>query len=620
MSEPIYEIQVTGVRGRGRSSPRNAFISLAAVCCSIVLAAMSFGASGADPNKVLHVALVAPETGFDPQAASDLYSNYINREIFDPLYKYDYLARPYKVVANTAAALPDISADGLTWTIKLRPLIYFSDDPAFKGSKRELAAADYVYAWKRLIDPKLRSNNVQIFDDRLVGAKDAIAAAIRTGKFDYDAPLEGAQAIDRYTIRLKLNFPAYDLLADLTAVATAAVAREVVGAYGDASGWVMDNPVGTGPYLLKSWRRGQQIVLEASPNFRDVRFPESAQPEDRVLLAKMRGKKLPVVGRVEINIIEESNPRLLAFEQGALDYIGVPTDLVPKVLQGDKLKAEYASRGIVLGRGVQPAIVYTYFNMDDPVVGGYTNDKVALRRAIGMAYNIDDEIHVIRLDQAEVATQPIPPNVIGHDPNFKGDAPYNVAGAKALLDKFGFIDRDGDGWRDLPDGKPLKLTLASDPSAIYRQFDELWQRSMSAVGIRIEFLKQKFPDTLKMGRAGQLQMWGLSNTATNDEGSGFLDLLYGPHKGVSNLCRFDLPEFNALYDEAKRLPGGPKRVQLFRRMSTLVIAYAPWKLHAYRIENIVVHPWVMGYKYNTFDSHPWMYFDIDLERRKAAAK
>jgi len=305
MSKPIYEIQAADVHGRGRHSPRNVSISLAIVCCSIVLAAMSFAASGADPNKVLHVAFVAPETGFDPQAASDLYSNYVNREIFDPLYKYDYLARPYKIVPNTAAALPDISADGLTWTIKVRPGIYFSDDPAFKGSKRELTAADYVYAWKRLIDPKLRSINVQIFDDRLVGAKDAIAAAIKTGKFDYDAPLEGTQAVDRYTIRLKLNFPAYDLLADLTGAGTAAVAREVIGAYGDASGWVMDNPVGTGPYLLKSWRRGQQIVLEANPNFRDVRFPESAQPEDRVLLAKMRGKKLPAVGRVEINIIEE---------------------------------------------------------------------------------------------------------------------------------------------------------------------------------------------------------------------------------------------------------------------------------------------------------------------------
>jgi peptide/nickel transport system substrate-binding protein len=586
----------------------------------LMLPVIATPAFAADTNKVLHVAFVAPENGFDPQATGDLYSQYVNREIFDPLYRYDYLARPYKVVPNTAAALPEISADGLTWTLKVKPGIYFTDDPAFKGKKRELTAADYVYSWKRLLDPKLRSINAQIFEDRLVGAKAAIEAAKKTGKFDYDAPFEGAIAVDRHTIRLKLNYPAYDLLADLTGSGASAVAREIVTAYGDPSGWIMEHPVGTGPYYLKSWRRGQQIVLEANPGFRDVRFPESSQADDKAIEAELHGKKLPIIGRIDIAIIEESNPRFLAFEKGELDYIVIPTDLVPKMLNGDKLKPEYAARGIVHLRGVQPTVVYTYFNMDHPVVGGYTPDKIALRRAISMAYNNDDEIHVIRLDQAAVATQPIPPNVFGHDPAFKGNPTHDVAGAKALLDKFGYVDRDGDGWRDLPDGKPLKLALASDPSAIYRQFDELWKRSMDAIGIRIEFTKQKFPDTLKQAIAGQLQMWSLANTATNANGGTFVDLLYGPHKGMSNLSRFDLPEFNALYDKAERMKDGPDRTQLYRRMSQLVVAYAPWVLHTYRIENIVVHPWIRGYKYNTFDPHAWMYYDVDAEKRRAAVK
>ncbi|TMI05098.1 MAG: hypothetical protein E6H46_06230, partial [Betaproteobacteria bacterium] len=262
---------------------------LSALAIAVLIAA--FPAVAADPSKVLHVAFVAPENGFDPQATGDLYSNYVNRQIFDSLYRYDYLARPYKVIPNTAAGLPEISSDGLTWTIKVRPGIYFTDDAAFKGKKRELTAADYVYSWKRLLDPKLRSINAQIFDDRLFGAKAAIEAAKKTGKFDYDAAFEGAQAVDRYTIRLKLNCPAYDLLGDLTASGAAAVAREVVTAYGDPSGWVMEHPVGTGPYYLKSWRRAQQVVLEANPAFRELRFPESSQADDRAMLAEMRGKK-----------------------------------------------------------------------------------------------------------------------------------------------------------------------------------------------------------------------------------------------------------------------------------------------------------------------------------------
>jgi ABC-type transport system substrate-binding protein len=215
-----------------------------------------------------------------------------------------------------------------------------------------------------------------------------VARAKETGKFDYDTPLPGLQAIDRYTIRMTLNYPSSDLLADLTTSTSSAIAREVIEAHGDVSSWAMANPVGTGPYMLKEWRRGQKIVLEANPGFRDVRFPASTDPADRDIVARLAGKKLPLAGRVEINIIEESNPRLLTFDKGDLDYVAVPVDLPGKVLEPDnRLKARYARAGVHLARGIQPSITFTYFNMDDPVVGGYTRERVALRRAVAMAYN-----------------------------------------------------------------------------------------------------------------------------------------------------------------------------------------------------------------------------------------
>ncbi len=335
----------------------------------------------------------------------------------------------------------------------------------------------------------------------------------------------------------------------------------------------------------------------------------------------MHGKKLPQIGRIEIDIIEESNPRLLAFQKRELDFLAVPVDLVWNVLDpGNTLKTEFARQGIQLGRGVQPAITYTYFNMDDPVVGGYSKDKIALRRAISMAYNTDEEIRVVRQGQAEPATQPVPPNVTGYNPKLNGHVQFDPAGAKALLDKFGYIDRDGDGWRDLPDGKPLTLTIASPPSGADRQYDELWKKSMDAVGVRIEFLKQKWPDLLKMGRAGQLQMWSLGNINITTEPFSFFDLLYGPHSGVTNLARFNLPEFNQLYDKARQLPDSPERTQLFQKMSELVTAYAPWKLDAYRYETVLIYPWVLGYKYNPFNQFPWQYLDLDVARREAAVK
>jgi ABC-type transport system substrate-binding protein len=365
---------------------------------------------------------------------------------------------------------------------------------------------------------------------------------------------------------------------------------------------------------LKEWRRGQKIVLEANPGFREVTFPDSRDPQDRDIVARNKGAKLPRIGRIEITIIEESQPRLLAFEKADLDYVTVPGDLVWNVMGKDnKPLPRFAAAGVTLARGVQPAITFTYFNMEDPVVGGYTKDKVALRRAIGMAYNVEEEVRVLRQGQGMPATQVIPPNVTGHDPNFSGHVKFDPAGAKALLDKFGYVDRDKDGWRDLPDGKPLVLKMGTSPSALDRQYNELWQRNLNAVGIKIEFVNQKFADLLKMARAGQLQMWALGNISATPEGYQFLALLYGGYSGLSNLGRFKQPDFDRVYDLSRALPDSPERTKYFREMSQIVSAYAPWMLNAFRIENIAVYPWVTAFKYNPFQNHPWLYYDIDLK-------
>ncbi len=273
----------------------------------------------------------------------------------------------------------------------------------------------------------------------------------------------------------------------------------------------------------------------------------------------------------------------------------------------------FANAGVSLAREVQPSISYTYFNMEDPAVGGYTQDKVALRRAISMAYNVDEDIRVLRQGQGTPATQVIPPNVTGHDPKFAGHVKFDPESAKALLDKFGYVDRDKDGWRDLPDGKPFVLKIASTPAALDRQRSELWQRNLTAVGIRVEFVNQKFPDLIKMALAGQLQAWSVGNISTTPEGYQFLGLLYGGFAGLSNLARFKQPDYDRLYDQSRSLPDSPERTKLFREMTQIVSAYSPWVLSAYRFENVVVYPWVMGYKHNAFQQHPWMYFDLDLK-------
>ena len=612
---------VSSVAGSPRARGRRASRVLSAVF-AVALTAMASAAVAqpkwADPAKTIRVSFLVAETGFDPQATQDYYSSHVQRAIFDPLYTFDYLARPPKLIPNTAIALPEISADGRTWRIRIKAGIHFADDPAFKGKKRELTADDYVYSFKRLLDPRMRAPFLWFLDGKIAGSDEVLAKAKKDGRLDYDAPMEGLKALDRYTLQITLKEPDYVLQGFLTQSSMAAVAREVIEAYGDASGWAMANPVGTGAYRLAQWRRGQKIVLEANPDFREEYFPEGNEPGDRELIAKMKGKRLPQAGRIDISIIEESNPQLLAFNSGELDYLNVPPDLVGNVLDaGNGLKSEFARQGITLHRVTQPALSYTYFNMEDPVIGGYTPDKIALRRAMIMGFNTEEMIKVWWQGQALVASQPIPPGVAGHNPGLVARAPYDPAAARALLDKFGYVDRDKDGWRELPNGKPFTVVMASTPTGRDRERDELWKKNMTALGIRIDFLKQKWPDLLRMGRAGQLQMWPIGWINTYGEGDAFMQLLYSGNIGQSNYSRFALPEYDELYRKTKRLPDGSERNALYRKMAELVAVYNPWDLGVYRIENTLVRPWVLGYKKHVNLEHEWKYLDIDQPRQKA---
>src|SRR2546425_11724755 len=477
---------------------------LSVFACAVVLA---LPALAADPGKVIRHVFPAAETGFDPAGAQDLYSGTIEQAIFETLLTYDYLARPAKVVPLVAEALPQITDNGRTYTIKIRKGIHFTPDPAFKGQKRELVAEDFIYSLKRLIDPRLRSPWAWLIEGKIVGLDALAEQAKKTGKFDYDAKIAGLETPDRYTLRVRLNDTDYNLPYVLAHEPTSAVAREVIEKYADESGRAMSNPVGTGPYVLKEWVRSSKIILEANPEFRGFvwDFRPGSDAEDKRIVAEMKGKKMPQVGRIEVSIIEEDQARLLAFEKGQLDIMNMEAPLAPNALDGATLKPSLASRGVKLSRFVDPEITYHYWNMRDPVVGGLGKEKIALRRAMAMAFNIDDEIRIVRNGQAVEAQFPIPPGVVGHDPNYRTSIKFDPVGANALLDRFGYR-KTASGFRTLPDGKPLVVVYTSRPETLGRQQDELWAKAFDLIGIRMEVQKVKFPEMLKLEKECKLMM------------------------------------------------------------------------------------------------------------------
>ena len=580
---------------------------------AIALAAAVFATSALaapDMNKVIREVFPAAETGFDPAAVHDLYSGTIVQGIFETLYSYDYLARPAKVVPLTADGMPQITDSGRTWTVKLKKGIRFADDPAFGGKARELTAEDYVYSLKRLIDPKLRSPWAFLVEGKFVGLDELAAKAKASGSFDYDAKIPGIEALDRHTIRFRLKATDYNLPYILAHEPTAAVAREVIAKYAEVDGRAQANPVGTGPYRLVRWVRSSKIFLEANPHFRGFTWDfASDDPADAPLIREMKGKSMPAVGRVEISIIEEDQARLLAFQNGEIDIMNMEGPLAPKVLDGANLRPEMKAKGVKLSRQIDPEISYTYWNMQDPVVGGLTREKVALRRAMAMSYDVAEEIRVIRNGQAIEANFPIPPGVVGHDPAWKPGITHDPAGANALLDRFGY-KRGADGWRTLPDGKPLVVKLSSRPDTLGRQQDELWKKSLDRVGIRMDVHKDKFPELIKAEKQCKLQMRVAAWIADYPDGDNFMQLLYGPNTFQSNNACAKIPEFDRLYEKSVAIPPGPERDALYREMTKVMEAYAPWRLMISRYRNMLVQPRVQGYRRHPILRAHWMYVDV----------
>jgi len=582
-----------------------------ALALAIAAVALAPAARAADATKTLRVVFSIAETSFDPQYAQDAASDSINDNVFEAMLDYDYLARPVKLVPRTLEAMPTVGDGGKTYTFRLKKGIYFTPDPAFKGKPRELTAADQAYGLKRLLDPKVRSPWTWLLEGKLVGADEARARAEKSGKFDYDTPISGLEVVDRYTLRLRLKEPDFRFLYGFALSVTAPVAREVVEAYGLDIG---AHPVGTGPYLLAEYKRSSRMVLVANPGYRQVTYVPAGPmpPESQPIAAALKGRRLPIPQRIEISVIEEGQAEWLAFLNRELDLLErIPADFVDQAIVGGKLKPDLVQRGIKHEILVRPNTWWTYFNMEDPVVGGYTPERIALRRAVGMAYDQETAIRVLLKGRAVPAYGPIPPDIAGFNPALRTNAQlYDPAAANALLDKFGF--RKGqDGWRTQPDGKPLVLERWSTPNSATRQADELWKKNMDAIGVRIVFKKDRTPELRKMARQGKIQMRSDGWQADYPDAENFMQVLYGPNIGQANDSRFNLPEFNRLFEQARTLPDSPERTKLFDRMTELVIAYAPWRLGYHLIEDQLLQPWIKLYKPHPIKSEVWQFVDFD---------
>jgi oligopeptide transport system substrate-binding protein len=530
-------------------------------------------AVGADtPAHLLRVGMpLMPET-LDPARVDNAQAAMIMAGIYDTLYVFDPLARPTQIVPLAATELPEISSDYRTISVHVRSGLFFTPHPSFGGKPRELVAGDFAYAFKRIVDPKIRSPSLYLIAGKIEGLDELARRAQQAGtRFDYDAPVPGLIVVDRRTLRIRLNSPDPTFKFVLASVLVAGVAREVVEAEGDTYG---QRPVGTGAFLVTLFTPGERLVLTRNPGFRDMHW------EDLLTLASrkaqgthpMRGKRLPGLDRIEFSSTPEASAELLALRRGELDLIYLKSPEL--ATQNGQLKPELPRDGVSLVRDPSPDVVMRFFSMRDPVVGGDALEKVALRRAIAMAFDGEEYSRVFDAGFSTVQQQVVPEGIDGHISGYRNPNPFSPDAANALLDRFGY-KKGSDGYRLNPDGSPLTITSLSGTSSDARRGAEFTKRMLDRIGIRVSFEAVTIAERLKRMDHCQYGMAGMDFGLDIPDGTNAMTNFWGKSIGSLNMSCFADPIFDAAYEKALVMPSGPERTELFRTMQMRLDAMVP---------------------------------------------
>lgn len=567
---------------------------------------MVFGVTGCGPARLdphadsagVYYAATGRIRGFDPVRVGDVASILAIAKIYEPLYQYAYLERPYRVEPLLAAAMPAVSSDGLTYTIPIRPGIRFHPDPCFgtqAGAGREVTAGDFVYGIRRVADRKNASSGYWAFNDRIVGLDEWRETTGGDAPSDYDVPIEGLRAVDPHTLRIRLKRRYPQLLWILTLHYSAAVPREAVEYYGDQ---FLNHPVGTGPYRLKSWEKNYRVEYVRNPDWglsgrRDV-YPAHGEPGDAAAgLLQDAGAPLPFMDRIVELVIQDPHTRWLMFLSGQLSRSGLSRDKMSSVVdQHMGLNAGLRERGIRLTVAPTMTIEYLGFNMDDPVVG--SNRK--LRQAMTCAFDTE-KWEAFWKQRVVRPAGPIPPGVAGYVDQSSPFA-FDLERARRLLAEAGYPD-----GIDPATGRRLQLTLELGlaQTAEVRDMVDLFRSFMDRIGIDIQaqyWNRATFFDRLDRN---QIQMYRLSWIADYPDGENFLQLFYGPNSAAGpNHSNYRNASFDALYEQARHLQDSPERTALYRAMAEIVIDDCPWIFAGIPLDYELTHAWLQNYKHHDF--------------------
>ena len=563
-----------------------------------------------DDGQVLNGILTSKIRTLDAADITDTTSLLAASQIFESLYQYHYLKRPYELVCQLAESEPEISEDGLVYKIRIKQGVFFADDECFAGGKgRELKAEDFVYAWKRMADIKNLCGNWWIFAGKIAGLDDFreySRSCRKAEEVDYDREIEGLKAPDDYTLQIKLTRPWRQIKYFLARAATAPVAREAVKYYGRE---IISHPVGTGPYKLNKWHRGSFIELVENENFRDEYYPSEGQEgDDAAGLLDDAGRKLPLTKRLVLKVIEEDQPRWFLFMQGKVDLCIIPQENFGMVLDdNENIKEELARKGICLKIFDDPSTFWLGFNMADELVGG----NRALRQAISCAVDKDRFNDVFYNGRALTARGFIPPMLKSVKPDSKEvyQTDYDPDRARQLVKRA----------EEIYGGKlPVLVLSVPGTGSGYRQQGDFFRHFLSDVGLEVEIEYMDWPRFQDKMRKGQLQMFLGGWIGQYPDAENFLGVFFSGNisSGV-NSFNYKSEEYDGIYEQVLEAEDDEKREGLYMEAERIVRRDVPAVFLRHGQAFILHHGWLCNYKPHSFGYGLSKYRRVDNSKKSA---
>ena len=578
-------------------------LALTVACGSDDHRASTDSDAGSAPLKVLRLHRSSAHKTLDPMKQFDQASANVISNLFDTLIEYHYLDRPYRLIPGILATMPERQADGVTYKFVLKKGVYFVDDPCFPGGKgREVTIDDVIFTLKRFADANVNILSYSLIQGFVVGIDEYRAETKHLGKStDYDTlNISGVLKVDDYTMTVRFTADNPLALFPFAFSGMSILAREAVEEYGEDFG---RHPVGTGPFYMKQQSRRGEMILAKNPDYHQT-YPTSGEPADRELgLLADAGKKLPLIDVVRLPLIEESQPAMLKFKKGEIDWIGMnKDDFVQMAYRDDAgrfhLKGEYATKYEMY---TEPGLYagYVAFNMKDSLFG----KNKALRQAFAYAMSTKDWIDLLHNGRG------MPLNTI---------VPHPIAGSETDID-FKYYQKDVEmarkklGEAGFPEGKGLpEITIDfRSTTKDMRQSFEFMRNELAMVNIKVKANFQTFSAFLTRIESGNFQIAEAAWGADYPDGENFYQLLYGPNrKPGPNMSMFDNPEYDQLYEQSKFMPNGPERFELFRRMSEIIMEEVPLILRNNRVSFGLYQPRLSNMKRNMMVDVPYKYLNL----------